>query len=223
MPNRSKTVKVLPVPTVTRLSIYHRALCDLRPPRHRRVCSHELAAMVNNTPAQVRRDLMAVGVTGCPRCGYEATELVERIGAVLSHGRAEHRVALFGIGNLGRAILAHFAGQSQKMVFVAAFDVDEDKIGRVTAGCRCYHLRELPALAASLAIELGVLTVPASAAQAVADLAAEAGIRGLLNFAPVPLRVPPGVVVDRFDIGAALEKVAYFAACRKAESRANRE
>jgi redox-sensing transcriptional repressor len=206
---------MIPGPTVVRLSVYRRLLRELSREGRGQVFSHELAERANNSSAQVRRDLMSIGLSGRPRRGYEAVRLADRIGEVLGHGRGEHRVALIGVGNLGRAILAHFAGQSELAV-VAAFDVDEGKVDRVIAGCRCHHLRELGERTRAAGIDLAVLTVPASAAQEVADQVVAAGITGILNFAPVPLRLPAGVFSDRLDIGAALEKVAYFASGREA-------
>lgn len=208
----------IPGPTVARLSMYRRLLRELAREGRTQAFSHELAALANNSPAQVRRDLMAIGLAGRPRFGYEAARLADRIGEVLARGRCERRAVLIGVGNLGRAILAHFAGQTE-MAIVAAFDVDESKVDRVTAGCRCYHLRELPERVRQEAIDLAVLTVPAAVAQSVAELVVATGIRGILNFAPVPLRMPAEVFSDRLDIGAAMEKVAYFADRRQSAPR----
>jgi redox-sensing transcriptional repressor len=202
--------------------MYRRLLRELAQEGRDQVFSHELAARANNSSAQVRRDLMGIGLSGRPRLGYDAFMLGKRIGEVLARGQHEHRVALIGVGNLGRAILAHFAGQ-EEMSIVAAFDVDDGKVDRVTAGCRCYHLRDLPERVRMEAIDLAVLTVPSSAAQDVALQAVAAGIKGILNFAPVPLRLPAGVFSDRLDIGAAMEKVAYFADCRQAAPHTTQE
>jgi len=216
MARQRNELRTIPGPTVVRLSVYRRLLRELSREGRGQVFSHELACRANNSSAQVRRDLMSIGLSGRPRRGYEAERLANRIGEVLGHDRGERRVALVvGLGNLGRALLAHFAGHAG-MAVVAAFDVDESKVDRVIAGCRCYHLRELAERTRAEGINLAVLTVPASSAQPVADQVVAAGITGILSFAPAPLRLPAGVYADRLDIGAALEKVAYFADGRRA-------
>jgi redox-sensing transcriptional repressor len=169
-----------------------------------------LAELANNTSAQVRRDLMITGYTGTPRKGYDVKELINRINSILDD-ISEQKIALIGIGNLGRAILSYFSYQQPTLSIVAAFDSDESKTNRVIGGCRCYHIREFDEKIKELKITLGIITVPAQHAQDVADMMTQAGIKGILNFAPVPLRVPEEVFTDRIDITTALEKIAYFA------------
>jgi redox-sensing transcriptional repressor len=94
---------------------------------------------------------------------------------------------------------------------VAAFDNNPHKVGRVIHGCRCYSLDELPEVVRQLNIQVGVLTVPAGEAQAVADMLVRSGVKGILNFAPVPLKAPPNVYVEDIDMTMSLEKVAFFA------------
>ena len=116
-----------------------------------------------------------------------------------------------GDGNLGRAILSYFTYRHPGLTIVAAFDTDESKVDRVISGCRCYHTRDFESKVKELDINVGIITVPAGQAQAVADMMVAAGIKGVLNFAPVPLRVPETVCADRIDIASSLEKLAYFA------------
>jgi redox-sensing transcriptional repressor len=94
---------------------------------------------------------------------------------------------------------------------VAAFDDDETKVNRVIAGCRCYPVRELDQIIRKEGISLAIITVPAEQAQDVAETLEAAGICGILNFAPVPLKMTRNVYTDRIDITTAIEKVAYFA------------
>ncbi len=202
----------IPARTVERLAMYRRLLSGMLESGCETIFSHELASFANNTAPQVRRDLMAIGFSGRPRCGYRVGEMLACIERVLGGGFGR-RIALFGVGNLGRALLSHFAYQ-RGLTVVAAFDTDESKLGRVISGCRCYHLDDLPERVSVDGISLGIIAVPGSAAQDVADAAAAAGIRGLLNFAPVPLRVDQSVFLEHIDITAALEKVAYFASSK---------
>ena len=196
--------------TIGRLSLYRRLLSGLQASGVRYVYSHQLAAMAGGTAAQVRRDMMSIGYSGTPTRGYDVLELMASISRFLDEptGRG---VALVGAGNLGRAIMAYFAGRRPNLTVVAAFDSDPHKVNRVIHGCHCYPMDELPDVIAREGILVGIITVPAGEAQAVADRLVRAGVRGLLNFAPVPLRAPPGVYVEDRDMTTSLEKVAYFA------------
>jgi redox-sensing transcriptional repressor len=166
--------------------------------------------MAGATAAQVRRDLMAVGYSGSPTHGYDVAQLIESLREFLDAPGGQG-VALVGVGNLGKAILAFFTGRRPNLKIAAAFDNDPYKVNRVIHGCRCYSMEHLYDVARTQGIRLAVITVPAQAAQTVADALAKAGVRGILNFAPVRLRVPPHVHVEDIDMTVALEKVAYFA------------
>jgi redox-sensing transcriptional repressor len=196
--------------TIERLSLYRSLLNRLLRAGESHVYSHELSTLAGNTPSQVRRDLMAIGFTGTPTRGYEVRGLIDSIGDCLDAPDGEP-VALVGVGNLGGAILGFFVGRRPKLSLVAAFDEDRDKAGRVLYGVHCYPMDKLAAVIASQGIHVAVITVPASEAQGVADRLVRAGVRGILNFAPVRLRVPADIYVEDVDVTMALEKVAYFA------------
>jgi redox-sensing transcriptional repressor len=204
---------MIPAKTVERLIVYRRLLSRARQVE---VFSHELAHMANVTAVQVRRDLMNAGVTGSPRRGYVVADLLDRLTEILDRPEG-HNAALVGVGNLGLSLLSYFAVRHDRIKVVAAFDADPDKVCRVVSGCRCYDVRELADRAAELDITIGIIAVPAPAAQPVADALVEAGIKGILNFAPVPLRTPPEVLVEQVDIMRALEKVAHFAKRQREE------
>jgi redox-sensing transcriptional repressor len=174
------------------------------------VYSHQIAGFCGVTPAQVRRDLMSVGYSGSPNRGYNVQALIKSIGDFLDepHGQP---VALIGVGNLGRAILAYFAGRRPKLSIVAAFDVVPERINRAIHGCRCYHVNSFPEVAKREGISVGIITTPADTSQAIADTMVDNGVRGILNFAPLSLKVPPSVYVVDMDMITALETVAYFA------------
>jgi redox-sensing transcriptional repressor len=195
---------------IARLSLYRRLLSNLLLDGVRNVYSHQLATMAGVSAAQVRRDMMAVGYSGTPVKGYSIPELIESVDRLLdsTHGQA---VAIVGLGNLGRAVAAYFAHRRPNLSVVAAFDTDERKVGRTFNGCDCFHISEFPRVADEKHIAVAVITVPAQAAQPVADLLARSGIKGMLNFAPVRLRVPPDVYVENMDMAVSLEKAAYFA------------
>jgi len=195
--------------TVGRLSLYRRILLGLRASGVLSIFSHDLAAAAGGTAAQVRRDLMAIGYSGSSARGYDVGELATSIGALLDTEQGR-RVALLGIGNMGRALLAYFAGRRPKLAIVAAFDTDETKVNRVIHGCRCYPMSELERVCAEDHITLGVIAVPQGAARESADRLARCGVTGILNFAPVALQVPEGVYVEDIDLIMSLEKVAFF-------------
>ena len=199
----------LPVNTLGRLSLYRRLLLEQLAAGARQIYSHQLASLAVSTAAQVRRDLMTIGFTGSSRRGYAIQELVESINAVLARS-VETAVALVGVGNLGRAILAYYANR-QPVRFAAAFDRAPEKAGRILHGCRCYPVEQMPDVIARGQIHVGVIAVPASDAQSVADQLVLAGVKGILNFAPVRLRVPAGMYVENVDLMMALDKVAYYA------------
>ena len=177
------------------------------------VYSHQLANAVGVTAAQVRRDFMVLGYRGSPGKGYDVKKLIESIGSLLDAPETQ-RVALVGVGNLGMAVIAYFAGRRPKLQIVAAFDKNRKKTNRLIHGCHCYPVEELPAVFKKKIIRIGIITVPENEAQKVADTLVRAGAKGIMNFAPTPLLVPPDVHVENMDITTSLEKVAYFARSR---------
>lgn len=202
--------------TIGRLSLYRRVLSRLLSEGECSIFSHQLAALVGGTAAQVRRDMMSVGYTGSPTRGYDIQNLTDSIARFLESPEGQ-RVALVGVGNLGRALLAYFSGRRPKLSVEAAFDTDPGKCGRVIHGCRCYAMDDLSRVVSELGITIGVIAVPADQAQAVADRLCQTGVCGLLNFAPTRLWTPSSVYVEDIDMTMSLEKVAFFARQRANE------
>jgi redox-sensing transcriptional repressor len=200
----------IPVQTIGRLSLYRRLLLDLSAGGMRQIYSHQLASAAVATPAQVRRDLMMIGFTGSPRKGYAVAELIAAVNAVLAQS-VETSVALVGVGNLGRAILAYYTNRQPWVRFTAAFDRDPDKANRILHGCRVYPMDQVEDVLGREGIKAAVIAVPAAEAQRVADRLVLAGARSFLNFAPVRLHLPTGVFVDDMDMSTALDRVAYYA------------
>src|SRR5262249_42639037 len=139
--------------------------------------------------AQVRKDLAYFGHFGHPGIGYRCDELIAAIKRILGTDR-DWPVAIVGTGNLGRALLGYRGFYHQGFRIVAAFDVDPGKVGTSIEGVTIYHLDSLPDVVAEKGIKLGMVAVPAPAAQGVADRLVAAGIAGIVNFAPVTLKVP---------------------------------
>jgi len=190
--------------------MYRRLLNSLAGGGTQSVYSHQLATLAGGTAAQVRRDMMAIGYAGSPKRGYDIRDLIESIGNFLDAPQGQG-VALVGIGHLGQAILGYFTGRRPRLQIVAAFDSDPYKVDRVFLGCRCYPVSQLGEVVREKKISVGIVCVPAAEAQAVADELAKAGVTGIVNFAPVPLRMGGGVYVEDIDMTMSLEKAAYFA------------
>jgi len=199
----------LPEATVARLISYRRLMERLQAEGRTRVFSHELAAMLHLTAPQVRRDIMLIGHTGSPARGYDVVALRDHIVGLL-HPGGEDRVALIGVGQLGRALLGYF-GPVGRPKIVAAFDVAPEKTGTVINGVRCHDMAELETVIQQQNIRTAIIATPGAEAAAVVERLVKAGVTGVLNFAPRRLRVPPGVHLEHVDIAAKLEKVCFFA------------
>jgi redox-sensing transcriptional repressor len=141
--------------------------------------------------------------------GYSTGELIQAIRRALGIDR-EWAVALVGVGNLARALLRYRGFQQRGFRWVALFDTDPGKIGQRVEGLEIYPVEAMAAVVAATGAELGMVTVPAEAAQGVAEALVAAGIRGLLNFAPVVLRLPLTVSIVAVDLTVQLEHLAFL-------------
>jgi redox-sensing transcriptional repressor len=194
--------------TVGRLSLYRRILNRLLIENRKTLFSHELAEKAKVSPAQVRRDIMAIGYQGSPAHGYDVKDLYNAIGTFLDVPSGRY-AALVGVGNLGRAILAYFDKHRADLLLAAAFDRNPDKVNRVIHSHRCYPVDRMVDIVRQYGVAVGIIAVPAEEAQSVADLLVEAGVRGILNFAPVPVEAPANIFVEDFDLTSCLEVVAF--------------
>ncbi len=195
--------------TIGRLTLYRRILNECIQEGTESIHSHTLAAKAGASSAQVRRDLMESGYVGHSRRGYDVMGLIESLREFLDAPEGQG-VALVGVGNLGRAILAYFVGRRPSLAIRAAFDIDPQKVGRVVHGCRCHPMETIEDVIAEEGITTAVLAVPVDSAQEAAERLVRGGVRGILNFAPIPLTLPETVHVENIDMSMALEKVAYF-------------
>jgi redox-sensing transcriptional repressor len=206
MPNKKN--EDLPGKTVERLSQYRRLLFNSLQEGKTNIYSHELARLMNLTPVQVRRDLMLIGYSGSQSKGYIIKDLVNLIGKIIDSDTGQ-RIAIVGMGNLGRAITSYFLGKREKLSIVAAFDNDPQKTDRIIAGVPCHHINKLKEIVPAESISIAVLTVAPEATYEVAKQLLEAGIKGILNYTSVPLTVPEGVHLEEYDIITSLEKLAF--------------
>ncbi len=196
--------------TVARMSRYRRLLAALRQEGVDSIYSHQLARHAVVSAAQVRRDLMVIGYSGSPNRGYDVDACLASVCTFLDPATRQD-VCIVGVGNLGRAVLSHFSGTSPALAIVAGFDLDPALRGTKVHGCRVFDVAHLEPLVTDLGIEIAVVTVPEDAAQGVADALVRAGVKSIISFAPVPLRVPDEIFVEYMDFTAALESAAFFA------------
>jgi redox-sensing transcriptional repressor len=195
--------------SVGRLSLYLRGLDGLLQSGCMKVSSRQLGEAVGVSDAQVRKDLASLGSLGQPGIGYRPRDLIAAIRRTLGIDR-EWRVALAGVGNMARALLRYRGFREQGFRVVALFDCDAAKIGQRVEGLAIHAAEAMPEVVAATGAELGLLTVPAETAQAVADALVAAGVRGILNFAPVVLRLPPRVSLVAVDLTVQLEQLAFL-------------
>ncbi len=203
-------IKNLPHKTVERLSQYRRSLLMILAKDKTHVFSHEIAQMLHITPVQVRRDLMLIGYSGNLRKGYDIKELIDLIGKIIDSDKGQ-RVAVIGLGNLGKAMISYFKGKRSKLAIIAAFDINPEKINRIFDGVPCYHINQMADIIKQNNISIGIITVPAEEAPGIAEALVLSGIKGILNYTPKPLNVPAYVYLEEYDMITTLEKVAFFA------------
>lgn len=199
----------IPMATITRLSIYMRKLDELMANKVEVVSSERLAKQCGVNPAQIRKDLAYFGEFGVRGVGYQVKDLQSEIETILGLNR-EWNMALFGVGNLGSALIRHGNFLKYDYRFVAAFDVDPQKIGkRLPNGLIIEHTDRFEDIVKERNVEIGIIAVPPASAQIVANLLILAGINGILNFSPVQIQVPDCCRVENVDFSIRLDNLAY--------------
>jgi redox-sensing transcriptional repressor len=199
----------IPEATVARLAVYLRVLSALADAGRGTVSSNELASAAGVNPAGLRKDLSHLGPCGTRGVGYEVRTLRDRIARVLGVERSRACV-LVGIGNLGSA-LADYAGfGSRGFEFVGLFDAAPSRVGQRIGGQTVRPMDELEDVVSAAQASLGVIATPAEVAQSVCDRLAAAGVRSILNFAPVTLVAPHGVDVRQVDLSVELQVLAFL-------------
>ncbi|MGB0543754.1 MAG: redox-sensing transcriptional repressor Rex [Longimicrobiales bacterium] len=197
----------IPESTVRRLSHYLRSLEGF-PESGGTVSSEELAARGQTTAAQVRKDLSHFGSFGKRGLGYQVDELRDRLRSILGINRS-WTVALVGAGRIGLALFEYPAFRSRGYNCVAIFDSDPEKIGRIWGDQVIRSTEEFEKTIVELDVELVILAIPAEGAQDMAMRAVDAGVKGILNFAPIRLNVPPRVPVEDVNLVMELEALSF--------------
>jgi redox-sensing transcriptional repressor len=219
----TQRIDPVPNPAVRRLSLYLRQLEAFKRRERRTVSSKQLGESLNLTDAQVRKDLAYFGQFGHPGIGYRVDDLIAQVRKILGTDKIWN-VVLIGAGNLGRALMAYNGFDAKGFRLVAVFDADASKVGKrqgpfaAQAGAgdsgdkrffMVQPLSDLKSIVDKQGIRLAILAVPADSAQEVADQCVDAGIRGLLNFAPVSLSLPAHIAINAVDLAVQLEQLSF--------------
>jgi redox-sensing transcriptional repressor len=200
--------KPIPLPTLNRLPTYHHYLKDVQEKGLISISCTLIGKDLKLDPTQVRKDLEATEIVGKPKVGYFVSELIGAIETFLGWNNA-NEAFLVGAGHLGSALLGYERFKSTGLNIVAAFDADPSRVGTQVRGKEVLPLERLVDLAQRMSIHIGIITVPASAAQKVADLMVEGGIKAIWNFAPVHLRLREDIIVQNEDLYNSLASLSH--------------
>ncbi|MDO8488922.1 MAG: redox-sensing transcriptional repressor Rex [Candidatus Omnitrophota bacterium] len=193
---------------IMRLSKYKAALYRLKSLGFVRIFSDNLADAVEVTSSQVRKDFSIFDISGNKRGGYKIDELIEKINTILGKDELQ-KVVIVGLGKLGSA-LTHYTGfEKEGIKICAAFDIDVSKFKRKEK-TPVLPLEDLPEFVRKNSIKIGIVAVPATAAQQVVDIMLSTGIKGILNFAPIQLRSNDDCVINNVNLEVELENLIYF-------------
>lgn len=199
----------IPEAAIKRLPVYLRVLGETAAAEIQIISSAELAEKTGFSPEQIRKDLAYFGAFGTRGVGYDTTVLSRRISRILGlhHGV---NAGLVGAGHLGHALARYSISQHKDVRIKAIFDADPAKVGTEIMGVQISPIADLVRRVREDAIKIGIIAVPASEAQAVAELLQDGGVEAILNFAPAKLRVRPEIFVQNIDLTIELQSLAYY-------------
>lgn len=195
--------------TIDRLPLYFRTLGQIREEGVEIISSDELGRKIGVTPEQIRKDLASFGEFGKKGVGYYVADLARHIGEILGLHRGWN-IALIGYGQLGGALANYPNFKNLGFNIKAIFDDNAAKIGKQAGDIKVQPLAEMEETIRREGISIAVITVPAGAAQAIADRLIAAGVKGIWNFAPTKVNVPPGVRICNEDLSVGLTGLSYY-------------
>ncbi|SEN92312.1 redox-sensing transcriptional repressor [Mesobacillus persicus] len=204
----NETMKI-PQATAKRLPLYYRFLTNLHSSGKQRVSSAELSEAVKVDSATIRRDFSYFGALGKKGYGYNVNYLLSFFRKTLDQDELT-KVALIGVGNLGTALLNYNFSKNNNTKIEVAFDVDENKVGKEFDGVKVYHMDDLEKVCMEEDIHVAILTIPSGVAQTITDRLVSANIKGILNFTPARLNVPPALRIHHIDLAVELQSLIYF-------------
>ncbi len=197
--------------TTNRLSVYLRCLNELTAQGARTVSSEGLAKKFHLNSAQIRKDLAYFGEFGVRGVGYYIDDLRNQITKILGLDK-KHSVGIIGSGRLGAALADYYGFAQSNFTVVALFDADREKIGQKVGGVEIFDIKTFAEVAEKYKIDVAVIAVPAEFAQDVLEQITNSGIKAVMNFAPIPLRVNGDVKIKNVDLTISLESLSYFLA-----------
>ncbi|MCY2929062.1 MAG: redox-sensing transcriptional repressor Rex [Planctomycetota bacterium] len=203
---REEISHAIPYPTIRRMPAYHRYLKGLQSDGLAMVSCTRIAESLDLEPIQVRKDLAMTGTVGRPRIGYPVDALIGAIETVLGWDRWSEAF-LVGAGNLGSAILGYRAFKAIGLNIVAAFDIDPRRVGKMIHDVPVLAMEKLANLARRMKIRIGVITVPAEAAEDAAKALVRGGIEAIWNFSPLALtglHVGKDVIIENVSLASSL-------------------
>ncbi len=203
------TEEVVPDIVISRLPWYLQTLNQMAKEGLHTVSSRMLAERLGATAAQIRKDLSFFGGFGKQGTGYPIYHLIEQLQKILNLDRI-WQVALVGAGDLGRALVRYQGFASRGIEIVALFDIDPKKVGSIAGSLVIQHVDRLEQEIKTREIKIAVLTVPAQAAQSMADRLVAAGVGAILNYAPISLILPPEIHVQHIDPVLQLQRMLYY-------------
>ncbi len=195
--------------SIRRLTLYLRNLRKIKKQGIEVISSDKITSLMNTTPAQFRKDLSYFGEFGKRGVGYNVVFLIEQIQKIVG-SHIDWNIALVGLGKLGGALLG-FEGFSRFNIRIkAVFDRDKRKIGKAKNGITVEPVEALQESIRRNGIKIGIIATPPEVAQDIAEKLVDAGVKGILNFAPVVLKVPERIFVSNVDMGCELESLIFF-------------
>lgn len=201
--------KHVPRVVVKRLPIYLRELYYAAEEGYTYISSQELGQRLGYTAAQIRKDLSTLGEFGKQGAGYPVASLIKELETIL-HVNLTWDVALVGVGDLGHALIHYQGFHPRGFRIVLAFDNNPAKIGKLVGDLVVHDVQYLEEEIRQAGIRIGMITTPASAAQEIAERLVEAGVRGILNYAPVHLNLPADIEVEYIDPVIHLQRMTFF-------------
>lgn len=199
----------VPEPTLARLSRYLRCLRQLAEAGISTISSKQMEERLGILSAQIRKDLSYFGEFGRPGVGYDVRHLLERLTEIMQLDQ-EHGAVIAGAGNLGSALAGYTGFARSPFRILGIFDNNFSKIGRMLWNLEILDIQQMPEINKTLRATIGIIAVPAHAAQEVADIMVKSGIKAILNFAPTHITVPPHVAVRDVDFLRELEILSFY-------------
>ncbi|MCR5833197.1 MAG: redox-sensing transcriptional repressor Rex [Selenomonadaceae bacterium] len=194
--------------TIDRLPLYFRTLRLMEETEINIISSDELGRRLDITPEQIRKDLTTFGQFGKKGIGYDVRELKDRISNIL--GLQNHwRLAIVGVGHLGGALANYVNFASLGFSVVALLDKNPKIVGTKVNGITVGNISDMKEIISDKAVDIGIITVPATEAQDTADALIAANVKGIWNFAPIKLNVPDNIPLVNEDLSIGLSALSY--------------